>query len=145
MSKIGAYPVDPTSSVGKFRIMAGDSEGTPIIPEPPAEPTTAEYAIWSDAEIEVLILQGGNSVAKAISMGYMQLAAQAASQSVNIRTDDLSHNTTSRSGEFLKLAQYWADIAEQQAADGFDVVFAAEPSIRCCAEGASRECGCYLW
>ena len=145
MSKIGAYPVDPTSSVGKFRIMAGDSEGTPIIPEPPAEPTTAEYAIWSDAEIEVLILQGSNSVAKAISMGYMQLAAQAASQSVNIRTDDLSNNTTSRSGEFLKLAQYWADIAEQQAADGFDVVFVAEPSIRCCAEGASRECGCYLW
>lgn len=125
--------------------MAGDADGTPIIPTPPAEPTTAEYVIWSDAEIEVLILQGGNSVAKAISIGYMQLAAQAASVSVNIRTDDLSHNTTSRSGEFLKLAQYWADIADQQAADGFDVVFPAQSNIRCCAEAASRECGCYLW
>lgn len=147
MSNIGAYPVDPTTNVGKFRLMAGDSEGTPIVPEPPAEPTTAEYAIWSDVEIEVLLAQANNSVARAISMGYMQLAALSASTSGSIRTDDLTVTTTSRSGEFLKLAQYWAEIADSQAADSFDIVYSNTGStIRCCAEGASREiCGCGSW
>lgn len=144
MANIGAYPVDPTTNVGKFRVMAGDSDGTPI-GEPPQ--TQAEYAIWSDVEIEVMLAQAGDSVARAISMAYMQLAAQAASTSASIRTDDLSVTTTSRSGEFLKLAQYWADIADAQSADTFDVVFAADNTIRCCAEGASREiCGCgVIW
>lgn len=147
MSNIGAYPVDPTTNVGKFRLMAGDSEGTPIVPAPPAEPTTANYAIWSDIEIEVLLAQANGSVARAISMGYMQLAALSASTSGSIRTDDLTVTTTSRSGEFLKLAQYWAEIADGQAADSFDIVYPVGGStIRCCAEGASREvCGCSSW
>jgi hypothetical protein len=147
MSNIGAYPVNPATDVGKFRLMAGDSEGTPIEVEPPAEPTEAEYAIWSDVQIQVLLAQALGSIAKAISMGYIQLAAQAASKSANIRTDDLSVNNTSRSGEFLKLAQYWETVADGQAADGFDIVYAPDSfSNRCCAEGASREiCGCSSW
>lgn len=147
MSNIGAYPVDPTTNVGKFRLMAGDSDGTPIVPEPPAEPTQANYAIWSDVEIDVLLAQANNSVARAIAMGYMQLAAQSASVSGTIRTDDLSVTTTSRSGEFLKLAQYWSEIADAQASDTFDIVYASGcGSNRCCAEGASREvCGCLVW
>lgn len=146
MANLGAYPVDPTTSVGKFRLMAGDSDGTPIVPEPPAEPTQANYAVWSDAAIEVLLEQAGGSIARAISMGYMQLAAASASTSANIRTDDLSVNTASRSGEFLKLAQYWGDIADEQASDTFDIVYIEGPKITCCAEGASREiCGCSSW
>lgn len=144
MANLGVYPVDPTSNVGKFRLMAGDSEGTPIGSEPY---TQAEYKIWSDAEIDAFLYQAGDSVARAISYAYLQLAAASAATSGTIRTDDLSVTSTSRSGEFLKLSQYWAGIADSQEVDGFNVIYPTDGAyIRCCAEGASREvCGCNSW
>jgi len=151
MANIGAYPIDPTSAVGNFRLLAGDSDGTPIEPTPPAtEPTEADYNIWSDLEIEALISQSGGVVARAIAMGYTQLAAQAASVSSSIRTDDLSVTTTSRSGEFIKLAQLWSDIADKDdelaASDSFDIVYSQRDCPSCWAEGSSREfCGCGGW
>lgn len=151
MANIGAYPLDPDSPVGIFRLLSGDSNGVPIEPTPPAtEPTEAQYAIWSDLEIEALISQAGGVIARAIAMGYTQLAAQSASVSSSIRTDDLSVTTTSRSGEFIKLAQFWSDMADKDeelaSNDAFDIVYNQRECPSCWAEGSSREiCGCGGW
>lgn len=108
MANISTYPVDPNTDIGKFRLMSGDS---------------GNEKIWSDMEIQAFLYQAKNSIALAISYAYVQLAAYSAGKSSNIRTDDLSVNTTSRSAEYLKLAQYWSDVAAAQEADSFDVVF----------------------
>lgn len=118
----GKYPIDPASDIGKFRLLSGDSVGVPI--EPPTPPVQAEYKTFSDAEIQAFIDMAGGSIALAISIGYGQLGAYWASQSVTIKTDDLSYANTQRSGEWLKLAAYWRDIADGQASgtDGFQIV-----------------------
>lgn len=110
MSTLGVYPLDPDTPVGEFRLLSGDSEGTPI--EPPTPPVEANYAIWSDAEIEAFLAISRGSVARAISIGYSHLMAQSSSTE-QIRTDDL--NITSKElAKWQAMVDLWASIADQE-------------------------------
>jgi len=53
MANTGAYPVDPTTSVGIIRTLIGDTEPTNIQGSPPDQ--TADYLWNSDAELEGLL------------------------------------------------------------------------------------------
>lgn len=120
---VGAYPVDPDTDTGKFRYASGDFNGTPITPPDP--PTEAEYMYWSDVEISVYLGLANGSIPLAISFAYAGLASYWASNSLEIKTDDLGYKNTSNVANWNNLAAYWRGIAEDQGAagdDGFDIV-----------------------
>lgn len=124
MDPIGAYPIDPATPVGQFRLLSGDSQGTPA--NPPTTPQTATYQYWSDTEIESFIEAAGGGIPLAISLAYSQMAAHWSSTGATIRTDDLTYSAKDSVGSWLNLANYWRDIAdrEDEAAvnDYFDLV-----------------------
>lgn len=117
---VGKYPLDPTTPVGRFRVLSRDKDGTPI--EPPVPAVEAEYAFWSDAEIEVYIAEAGGSIPLAISLAYAGLAAtfSASGASEEIKTDDLTYKAGSQVAEWERLSAYWLDRWSQEMSEGDD-------------------------
>lgn len=114
----GAYPVDMTSKVGQFRAMVGDLNSTPYSP---VEPGFQNFEKFSDAEIEAYLVQGGDSVARAIGYSYLYLAGQAAMESRSIKDYDLTVDNTKRAADLRAIAQFWFD-----QSDGDDVIAGEE-------------------
>lgn len=114
----GEFPLDPTSNVGKFRLVYGDTQSTPYSP---VEPGFQNYGELSDAEIEAFLATGGDSINRAIGYYLLSLASQAALVSTSWKDYDLAEDTTKRPAELRALAQWWFD-----QADGDDVIAAEE-------------------
>jgi len=121
--KRGAAPLDPTSDVGKFRLLAGDSEWKPY--DPP-EPGYGLYQLWSDEEITALISVAG-SISRAIAMAYAQIGAAWASTGATIKTDDLSYSVKDSVGNWLNLAAYWNKVADDEDSRAVDDYFDLVP------------------
>lgn len=121
-TKRGAIPPDPATDVGKFRLLAGDSEYEEY--DPPQE-GYGLYQLWTDDEIVAMIEVSG-SVARAIALAYAQIGAMWASAGATIRTDDLTYSAKESVGNWMILAAYWNKIADDQDAgnanDYFDLV-----------------------
>lgn len=108
----GISPIDPTSEVGKLRLLVGDSDSIALDPE---DPGFANYNTWSDSALEVVLAtQGGNQLRAAGTL-YLQLAAAFAMSSRSIKTDDLALDTKHRGGDLHEVAQSFFD--EATAAD----------------------------
>lgn len=122
-TKRGIAPPDPNTSVGMFRLLAGDSEYEEY--DPP-ESGYGLYAIWSDTEIEAFLAITNDSVPRAIALAYTQMAAAWNSSSATIRTDDLQYQVKDSVGSWLNLADYWNRVADDDDAaainDYFDMV-----------------------
>lgn len=114
----GAYPVDLTSNVGKFRALVGDLNSTPYIP---TEPGFQNFDKFSDAEIEAYLAQAGDSINRAIGFSYLYLAGQAAMESRSIKDYDLLVDNTKRAADLRAIAQFWFD-----QADGEEVIAGEE-------------------
>lgn len=118
----GAFPVDPSTDVGRFRLLTGDRVSTPYSP---VVPGFQNYILFSDADIEGFLAQG-DSISRAIGMAYLYLASQAAMESISIKDYDLQVDKTKRSADFRALAQTWFDYADQEdvasAEEGFEIV-----------------------
>lgn len=120
----GEWPLDPTSEVGRFRVLAGDTNSEPY--DPP-EPGFQNYTLWSDAEIEALLTTYPDSPFRAIGFAFLGLASQAAIESKNIKDYDLAVNTEKRAEHLRLIAQAWFDRADEDddqtgAGFHFDVV-----------------------
>lgn len=119
----GAYPLDPSTNVGKYRLLLGDAEGTRYSPD---EPGRANYAVLSDAEIETFVSQGGDSVTRGIAYYYLRLAGEAAKESASIQDQDLRVDLTKKSAELRAMAQFWLDQGDNDdaisAEDAFEIV-----------------------
>lgn len=113
----GEFPVDLTSEVGRFRALVGDLQSEPYNP---VEPGFQNFLMYSDAEIEAYIAQGG-SVTRGIGFAYLYLAGQAAIASKSTKDYDLAVDTTKRAADLRAIAQSWFD-----QADGDDVISAEE-------------------
>lgn len=140
----GVHPIDPTTAVGEFRYLYGDTESEPYDPEVPG---IQNYEELSDAEIESLLRQGEGSVSRAVGYRYIRLAGKAAKESREVSDYDLRVNTTKRAADLRAMAQMWFDRADEEeeqsgGGDFFDVFFS--PSCRCARtpELATRPCLC---
>lgn len=120
----GVAPLDPTSDVGRFRLLYGDTEYEAY--DPP-EPGMGNYDALSDAEIEGYIAAGEDSVTRGIGYYYLALAGRAAKESKSIADYDLRLDTTKRAGDLRAIAEMWmarADEEDETSGAGayFDVV-----------------------
>lgn len=131
-TKLGIAPPDGSTDVGKFRLIAGDSEYEATVP-PVAG--MGLYQIWTDAEIQAFLAAGG-SLTRAIALAYTQIAAQYAASGSTIKTDDLSFSAKDSVGSWQGLARYWNDLAdsedERAANDMFELVRTGSPSFPDC-------------
>lgn len=138
-NKLGIAPPDAVTNVGKFRLMAGDSEYQPLSPPTPG---LGLYQAWSDQEISAFLEISNGSVARAISLAYTQIAASYAASGATIKTDDLSYSSKDSVGSWQNLAKYWADIADREegraADDMFIMVDTAGPQPWFQPEGSPR-------
>lgn len=118
----GVAPPDPTSDVGKFRFLYGD---TAYVALTPPETGYGDYAELSDAEIEAFLAAGSGSVTRAIGVYYMQLSGQAAKVAESVKDHDLSIDETKRAGDLRQTAMMWfsrADDDDLGLSDAFEVV-----------------------
>lgn len=107
----GAYPLDPASDVGKFRMLISDVTSEPY---DPVVPGIQNYAVLSDAEIEAYLEAGGGSVLRGIGFYYMALAGEASSQSMTIKDYDLSVSFATRAGDLRNMALLWFQKADDE-------------------------------
>lgn len=107
----GAHPLDPSSDVGKFRMLISDVTSEPY--DPPV-PGIQNYAVLSDAEIEAYLEAGDGSVLRAIGFYYMALAGEASSQSMTIKDYDLSVSFATRAGDLRNMALLWFQKADDE-------------------------------
>ena len=123
MAKIGIAPPDPSTDVGRFRLLAGDS--TPDECDSPAG--MGEYAYFSDEEISAFLEATGGNIPRAIAIGYRQISAYWASSGATIRTDDLTYSNKDSVASWLALADKWDKIADDEdkrnGLDYFDLVY----------------------
>lgn len=143
----GEFPLDPTSNVGKFRLVYGDTQSTPY---DPVEPGFQSYTELSDAEIEAFLSTGGDSINRAIGYYYLSLAGQAALTAKSVKDYDLTVDSTKRPAELRALAQWWFDQADSDdvisAEEGFEIVPTGTSSGDFIAEGTIPIWGRkYVW
>lgn len=121
-TKLGVAPPDGATDVGKFRLVAGDSEYAEL--DPPVA-GMGLYQTWTDAEIEAFLAAAG-SLTRAIALAYTQIAASYAASGATIKTDDLSYSAKDSVGSWQGLARYWTDLADREdekaANDMFELV-----------------------
>lgn len=113
----GEWPVDLSSDVGRFRALVGDLNAAEYNPP---EPGFRSFEMFSDAEIEAYIVQGG-SVTRGIGYAYLYLASQAAKESVSIGDYDLKIDKTKRAADLTAIARLWFG-----QADGEEVIAGEE-------------------
>lgn len=128
----GAFPLDPLSEVGAFRLLYGDAVSEPY---DPVEPGFQNYDELSDAEIEAFLAQGGGSASRGIGYLYLALSGQAAKQSRSVKDYDLQVDLTKRAADLRGVAQMWFDRADDDdlatAEDAFEIV----PTGKRCGDG----------
>lgn len=119
----GEFPLDPTSNVGKFRLVYGDTQS---VPYSPVEPGFQNYTELSDAEIEAYISVSSDSINRAIGYYYLSLSGAAAKTSKSVADYDLKIDTTKRAADLRAIAQWWFDQADNDdviaAEEGFEIV-----------------------
>lgn len=119
----GEWPLDPESSVGRFRLVYGDTESTPYSP---VEQGFQNYEELSDAEITAFLSQGSGSVNRAIGYLYVAMSGQAAKMSRSVKDYDLSADLTKRAADLRATAQMWFDLADNDdlvsGEDAFEIV-----------------------
>lgn len=119
----GVWPLDPTTPVGKFRILYGDTESEPYTP---VEPGFQNYEELSDAEIQGFISQGGDSTNRGIGYLYLAMAGQAAKESRSVKDYDLQVDLTKRAADLRAIAQMWFDQGADEdvisGEDAFEIV-----------------------
>ena len=119
----GAWPLDPATPVGTFRILYGDTDSEPY---DPVVVGIQGYSELSDDEIEGFITQGSDSIPRGIGYLYIALAGQAAKQSKAIQDQDLRVDLTKRAADLRAIAEVWFDSADNDdlvsAEEAFEIV-----------------------
>lgn len=117
----GAFPLDPLSDVGKFRVLIGDTSAEAY--DPP-EPGHRNYEMFSDVEIIALISMADGGLNRAVGNGYLTLAGQAAKESKVAKDFDLQIDLTKRATDLRLVAMQWFDRADKEQAaleDAFEI------------------------
>lgn len=117
----GAFPLDPTSPIGQFRLASGDTQSQPY---EPVRPGLQNYTYLSDDEVALFLVQGQDATDTALGYWYLSLAGQAAMQSKSVKDYDLQIDLTKRAGDLRAQATFYFDRARQATSDAefFDIV-----------------------
>ena len=119
----GAWPLDPATPVGRFRILYGDTDSEPYAP---AVVGVQNYQELSDDEVEGFIAQGSGSVPRGIGYLYIAMAGQAAKQSKVVQDQDLRIDLTKRAADLRAIADVWFGSADNDdlvnAEEAFEIV-----------------------
>lgn len=137
----GVYPLDASTDVGQFRLVYGDTQSTAY---DPVEAGFQNYDELSDAEIEMFLDQGGDSVNRAIGFYYLRLAGDAAKESKSVADYDLRLDLTKRAADLRETAKFYFDQADVIDAGSEDAFLIVPTGARCepWAELAERPCAC---
>lgn len=123
----GAYPFDPESETGQFRVLIGDTSSVPY--DPPVS-GVQNYGMFSDDEISVFLTQAG-SVFGAVSLAYFQMAGAAALEAKSVRDFDLQIDLTKRSAELRAMASEWQKRADGEVAEFFELFPVVDQGSSC--------------
>jgi hypothetical protein len=118
MSNSGVAPYDPSTLVGKVRVVTGDvNYGTPV-------GGFAEYEMFSDDEIEAFLVESEDSVLRAAAYGYLALSGRASLQAKTVKDYDLSVDLKAVAAELRKQADdLFKRADEKDGRDGVSDVF----------------------
>ena len=116
----GAWPIDPTTEVGLFRIELGDTVGTP---HDPAD-DKADFEFIGDVGISALLLAYPASRALAMSRAMTSMANQMIVAAQDIQVDDIRIKTIERARLMLESA---ISIAGAGTAADADTAFSVVP------------------
>ena len=139
----GEAPPNPATAVGQFRVLIGDVDYTPL---DPVQVGFGDYAMFSDDEIEVFLMQADNSLEGSLYWAYMQMAGAAARESKNVKDLDLQVDLTKRATDLRLMAIQWKEAWDQVSADIFEVFDIGGSDCGCVPELAPRtvcRSGCY--
>jgi hypothetical protein len=118
MANIGIAPYDPSTPVGKVRILTGDVNYVD------AGGGNGTYDLFSDAEIEGFLIAGEDSTLRAAGFAYMALAGVAAVDAKSVKDYDLSIDLRSRADKLREQAiAYFNQADEKDVRDGVSDVF----------------------
>lgn len=106
---VGIAPPDPTSPVGRFRLMAGDTDFKPLDPPVAGQ---GEYEDASDDEIQSYLDATSGNLNRALGTYFLAMAAAAASEAKLIQDYDLRLSTVSRAGDLRRVGQAFLAQAE---------------------------------
>ena len=131
----GEAPPHPATAVGQFRVLIGDVDYTPL---DPVQVGFGDYAMFSDDEIEVFLMQADNSLEGSLYWAYMQMAGAAARESKNVKDLDLQVDLTKRATDLRLMAIQWKEAWDQVSADIFEVFDIGGLDCGCVPELAPR-------
>lgn len=118
MTNIGVAPYDPTTLVGKVRVITGDVNYGAITAG------EAEYEMFSDEDIEAFLVTAEDNVLRAAGFGFMSLAGRASLDSKTIKDYDLSIDLKSLADSLRKqAAEFFKQADDKDARDGVTDVF----------------------
>ncbi len=121
MANRGVAPLDDSTLVGQFRLLYGDTQYTAL---DPVESGYGDYTELSDAEIEMFLSRGDDSISRAIGYYYLRLAGDAAKRSGVFKDYDLSVDLKARAQDLRASANDWfARADEEDAISGDSDVF----------------------
>jgi hypothetical protein len=126
---VGAHPVDVQTLAGKVRLLVGDTDPSPLVPEVAGQ---GEYAWYSDTELEALGSLNGDSPKRT---ALWLLSMVAVNQALLLRkwtSEDLQVDGPAIAAGIEKtIARLSKDVEreEQEAASYFDLV-APDPAPR---------------
>lgn len=124
----GVVPVDPTTDVGKFRVLVGDTTAEKYAPD---EPGRGNYAMFSDVEIEGFVALAEGSISRAIGNAYLTLAGRAALESKSVKDFDLTIDVTKRPDSLRQIAYEWFARADKEDAAETDAFYIAPTGDVC--------------
>lgn len=139
MANPGVYPLDPTTEVGKTRLVIGDTISVPLDPVVSGQ---EDFTMFSDAEIQAFLDYSDDSPMRAAGYAYLSLAGAAAQQAESIADYDLKLDTRDKAKQLRDQAMFYFERADQidmEGEEGFQIVATGRRPT--CAELA--ECPTY--
>lgn len=140
MTNSGVAPYDPSTLVGKVRVITGDVVyGTP-------SGGFAEYEMFSDEEIEAFLVEAEDNVLRAAAYGYLALSGRASLQAKTVKDYDLSVDLKAVAAELRKQADdLFKRADEKDGRDGVSDVFEWSATGRAYTRAELERTENWLW
>lgn len=126
MVNLGIAPPDYGTPLGQLRAIIGDVDYVDLVPPASGE---GDYTNFSDQQLQNFLDMSANNLAQGAGFAYMQLAAVAAAQAVNVKTADEQIDLSKRSSELRQIANEWfarGDIIDTQDAGAYHQIIQPE-------------------
>lgn len=120
----GAYPIDPTTTVGQVRLNVGDTTSVPL--QTPIDGQQS-YTNFSDAELQSYLTSASDSVPRATAFAFQALARAVAGAAT--KTDDLSSDPSKWAAVYMASATQWLAEADRQDALDSNSFFQIAPFV----------------